>query len=71
MLRVLMERITMPPIAVYYLSMEDERRKEVDFDAEVLGVKAWFVREGCRGAFQEEVERRKISRKLGAIFGDR
>jgi len=50
----------MPPNPVYFLSMEDEERKGFDFEADVLGVKAWFVRGVCRGVFQEEVERRGV-----------
>jgi len=57
LLRKLISRITMPPIVVYFLLMEDEKRKEVELDAELLGVKAWHVREGCRGEFERELER--------------
>ncbi|KAE9371709.1 hypothetical protein N431DRAFT_545882 [Stipitochalara longipes BDJ] len=61
MLRKLMSRIEMPPIAVYYLLMDDEKRKEVELDAEVIGVTAWHVRKGCRGEFQKEMEKRGIN----------
>ncbi|KAN0096667.1 hypothetical protein V8E51_015472 [Hyaloscypha variabilis] len=60
LLRKLISRITMPPIVVYFLLMEDEKRKEVAFDGESLGVKAWHVREGCRGEFEREAEKPRV-----------
>ncbi|PMD62312.1 uncharacterized protein K444DRAFT_661514 [Hyaloscypha bicolor E] len=60
MLQRLMSRITVPPIAVYYLLMDDTKRREVEFDAQILGITAWHVREGYRGEFGREVERRGI-----------
>ena len=58
MLQRLMSQITVPPIAVYYLLMDDKKRREVEFDAQILGITAWHVREGYRGEFGREVERR-------------
>jgi hypothetical protein len=60
MLQGLLSRISLPPIAVYYLSMEEEERKKVGFNAEVLGVTAWHVREGCKEEFQGDVEKKEM-----------
>jgi hypothetical protein len=57
LLKTLMSRITMPPIAVYYLLIEDEERAKMRFGAEVLEVTAWYVREDGKAEFQKVVER--------------
>jgi hypothetical protein len=55
-----MSKISVPPVAVYYLLMDEEDRRKVDFDVDALEVTAWYVREGCKDDFQREVEKRVI-----------
>lgn len=62
MLKTLMSRIGVPPIAVYYLLMDEEDRKKVDFDVDALEMTAWYVSDGCRGDFQREAESNRVRR---------
>jgi hypothetical protein len=57
MLQKLMSRISISLLAVYYLLMDEEEGKRVEFDVEVLEVIIWFVREECKEGFEMEVER--------------
>jgi hypothetical protein len=65
MLKKLVSSISLPPLAVYSLLMENEERRKVEFDAEILGVTAWHVREGCREDFQTQAEKKGM---IGAWY---
>jgi hypothetical protein len=45
--------------------MEDGERRKVEFDAEILGITAWHVREGCREEFQTQAEKKRM---IGAWY---
>jgi hypothetical protein len=64
-LKNLVSRISGPPLAIYYLLMEDGERRKLEFDAEILEITTWHVREGCREEFQTQAEKRGM---IGAWY---
>jgi hypothetical protein len=59
MLKNLVSRISGRPFAIYYLLMEVRERRKVEFNAEILGITAWHVREGYRRSFRRRLRKKR------------